>query len=118
MAEQTPLLSPSPSPSPSPSRDPHHLPSNRRRTSILLSLLALLLLLAASLSLALVVKHRHNEPTDFLERAHFYLARSPVIDGHIDLPEFARAVYGNNIEKFDLRRTLVSRLGVSLFFFS
>ncbi|OWZ68185.1 hypothetical protein AYX15_01011, partial [Cryptococcus neoformans] len=45
-------------------------------------------------------------PTDFLERAHFYLARSPVIDGHIDLPEFARAVYGNNIEKFDLRRTL------------
>lgn len=112
MAEQTPLLSPSPSPS----RDPHHLPSNRRRTSILLSL-ALLLLLAAGLSLALVVKHRHNEPTDFLERAHFYLARSPVIDGHIDLPEFARAIYGNNIEKFDLRRTLASRLGVSLFFF-
>ncbi|AFR93712.1 membrane dipeptidase [Cryptococcus neoformans var. grubii H99] len=102
MAEQTPLLSPSPSPS----RRPEHLPSNRRRTSILLSLLALLLLLAAGLSLALVVKHRHNEPTDFLERAHFYLARSPVIDGHIDLPEFARAVYGNNIEKFDLRRTL------------
>lgn len=108
MAEQTPLLSPSPSPSAS--------SPTRRRTSTLLSLLALLLL-AAGLSLALVVKHRHNEPTDFLERAHFYLARSPVIDGHIDLPEFARAVYGNNIEKFDLRRTLVSRLGVSLFFF-
>lgn len=29
-----------------------------------------------------------------------------MIDGHIDLPEFARAVYGNNIEKFDLRGAL------------
>lgn len=40
------------------------------------------------------------------------MCRSPVIDGHIDLPEFARAVYGNNISKFDLRDTLV-RLPIS-----
>lgn len=45
--------------------------------------------------------------------AELPMCRSPVIDGHIDLPEFARAVYGNNISKFDLRDTLV-RLPISL----
>ncbi|KAE8540179.1 hypothetical protein D1P53_004117 [Cryptococcus gattii VGV] len=108
MAEQTPLLSPAPSTS----SDPHHIPSRRRRTSILVSLFTILLILATGFSVGLVIKHGHKEPDDLLERAKFYLKSSPVIDGHIDLPEFARAVYGNNISKFDLRDTLPAHFDI------
>ncbi|WVO19650.1 uncharacterized protein IAS62_000940 [Cryptococcus decagattii] len=108
MAEQTPLLSPAPSTS----SDPHHIPSHRRRTSILISLFTILLILATGFSVGLVIKHGHKEPDDLLERAKFYLKSSPVIDGHIDLPEFARAVYGNNISKFDLRETLPAHFDI------
>lgn len=69
MAEQTPLLSPAPSTS----SDPHHIPSHRRRTSILVSLFTILLILATGLSVGLVIKHGHKEPDDLLERAKFYL---------------------------------------------
>lgn len=65
MAEQTPLLSPSPSTASAP-------PAARRRTSLLLAL-ATLLLLAAGLSVGLVVRHAHKEPSDVLERAKLYL---------------------------------------------
>lgn len=64
MAEQTPLLSPSPSTA--------SAPAARRRTSLLLAL-ATLLLLAAGLSVGLVVRHAHKEPSDVLERAKLYL---------------------------------------------
>ncbi|OCF32881.1 membrane dipeptidase [Kwoniella heveanensis BCC8398] len=43
-------------------------------------------------------------PKDDLGLARYYLKSSPVIDGHIDLPEFARAFYGNNISAFDLNK--------------
>ncbi|OCF56604.1 membrane dipeptidase [Kwoniella mangroviensis CBS 10435] len=43
-------------------------------------------------------------PKDNLGLARYYLKGSPVIDGHIDLPEFARAFYGNNISAFDLNK--------------
>ncbi|KAH9832292.1 membrane dipeptidase-domain-containing protein [Rhodofomes roseus] len=41
-------------------------------------------------------------PKDPEKAAHRLLESAPVIDGHIDLPEFARSVYGNNITAFDL----------------
>jgi len=33
--------------------------------------------------------------------------RSPVIDGHVDLPELARQFYGNDINAFDLNKNIV-----------
>ena len=36
------------------------------------------------------------------------LFRSPVIDGHIDLPELVRVEYGNDINKIDLNKKTVS----------
>jgi membrane dipeptidase len=33
--------------------------------------------------------------------------RSPVIDGHIDLPILAREFFGNDLSKFDLRKETV-----------
>jgi membrane dipeptidase len=39
-----------------------------------------------------------------------YIIRQPVIDGHIDLPELARSVFSNNIDRFNLDKPTVSRL--------
>jgi hypothetical protein len=33
--------------------------------------------------------------------------RSPVIDGHVDLPILVREVYGNNVDKMDLDKDTV-----------
>ncbi|KAI0728252.1 membrane dipeptidase-domain-containing protein [Fomitopsis betulina] len=41
-------------------------------------------------------------PKDPAKAAQRVLESSPVIDGHIDLPELARTIYGNNITAFDL----------------
>ena len=37
-------------------------------------------------------------------------ARSPVIDGHVDLPILVREFYGNDLSKFDLKKETVSSL--------
>lgn len=47
-------------------------------------------------------------PKNPMKRAQYFLANSPVIDGHVDLPELARVMYGNNVDKFDLRKKTVS----------
>nr|AXF50746.1 dipeptidase [Inonotus obliquus] len=40
------------------------------------------------------------------------LSRSPIIDGHIDLPELARVVYGNNISAFDLHKPMPGHVDI------
>jgi membrane dipeptidase len=41
------------------------------------------------------------------KRANYFLDRSPVIDGHVDLPELARTMFSNDIEAFDLNKQTV-----------
>ncbi|KAL5514515.1 hypothetical protein ACEPAG_2604 [Sanghuangporus baumii] len=40
------------------------------------------------------------------------LARSPLIDGHIDLPELVRVLYGNNISAFDLQKSMPGQVDI------
>jgi len=47
-------------------------------------------------------------PKNPLKRAQYILSNSPVIDGHVDLPELARTMYSNNVDSFDLRKATVS----------
>ncbi|ORY21860.1 microsomal dipeptidase precursor (Dehydropeptidase-I) [Naematelia encephala] len=65
------------------------------------SILIPLLLIAGVL---LVAIRGERVPKDSLGLAKYYLKTSPVIDGHIDLPELARMVYGNNVDKMNLRK--------------
>ncbi|EJC97689.1 uncharacterized protein FOMMEDRAFT_149633 [Fomitiporia mediterranea MF3/22] len=44
--------------------------------------------------------------------AHDVLAHSPVIDGHIDLPELVRVLYRNNISAFDLRKRMPGHVDI------
>lgn len=46
-------------------------------------------------------------PKDSMKRAQYILANSPVLDGHVDLPELARTMYANNLDRFDLRKPTV-----------
>jgi membrane dipeptidase len=52
-------------------------------------------------------------PKSPMKRAQYFLSNSPVIDGHVDLPELARVMYGNNVDKFDLRKKTVSHVHFS-----
>ncbi|KZT08456.1 uncharacterized protein LAESUDRAFT_649280 [Laetiporus sulphureus 93-53] len=51
-------------------------------------------------------------PKDPDHAAHRLLESAPVIDGHIDLPEFARSVYGNNISAFDLHQPTLGHVDI------
>ncbi|WRT65876.1 uncharacterized protein IL334_002827 [Kwoniella shivajii] len=75
--------------------------SNPKRRMILTTILVPLLLIAG---IVFVSIKGDGKPKDNLGLAKYYLQSSPVIDGHIDLPEFARAFYGNDITKFDLNK--------------
>ncbi|OSX66538.1 hypothetical protein POSPLADRAFT_1064791 [Postia placenta MAD-698-R-SB12] len=46
------------------------------------------------------------------DAARRLLQSAPVIDGHIDLPEFARTVYGNNISAFDLNQPTLGHVDI------
>ena len=43
-----------------------------------------------------------------MKGAQYILSNSPVIDGHVDLPELARSMYSNNVDAFDLEKATVS----------
>jgi membrane dipeptidase len=47
-------------------------------------------------------------PKNPMKRAQYILSNSPVIDGHVDLPELARTMYSNNVDSFDLNKATVS----------
>ncbi|WVQ65101.1 uncharacterized protein L199_003273 [Kwoniella botswanensis] len=81
--------------------DRHDLSSPPRRKLILTTILIPILLIGG---IILVSIKGDGVPKDNLGLARYYLKGSPVIDGHIDLPEFARAFYGNNISAFDLNK--------------
>ena len=51
-------------------------------------------------------------PKDPLKRAQYYLSASPVLDGHVDLPELMRVMYGNDLDKVDLRKQTVRSVHV------
>ncbi|WVQ85501.1 hypothetical protein IAT38_007666 [Cryptococcus sp. DSM 104549] len=51
-------------------------------------------------------------PKDDLGLANYYLKSSPVIDGHIDVPELARSFFGNNISSFDLRKPVIGHFDI------
>lgn len=90
----SPLL---PSSNPSPTG-----PRTRRATT----LLALICLIAGCTFIAL----RGERPflsKDPVKRAEYYLGVSPIVDGHIDVPELARTVFGNDLGAFDLRKETV-----------
>ncbi|CCL99865.1 uncharacterized protein FIBRA_01890 [Fibroporia radiculosa] len=62
--------------------------------------------IAGVISMALLWKKMGRDdivlPKDPQEAAQRVLDIAPVIDGHIDLPEYARTTYANNISAFDL----------------
>lgn len=83
----------------------HTGPRTRRATTVL----ALICLIAGCTFIAL----RGERPflsKDPVKRAEYYLGVSPVIDGHIDVPELARTVFGNDLGAFDLRKETVRGL--------
>jgi membrane dipeptidase len=75
-----------------------------RRTTAIITLLALI----GGCIFIVVRGEKPFLPKDPLARAHYYLSSSPVIDGHIDVPELARTVFGNDLDRFDLRKETVS----------
>ncbi|OCF75175.1 membrane dipeptidase [Kwoniella mangroviensis CBS 8886] len=81
--------------------DRHDLSSPPRRKLILTTILIPILLIGGIIFVSI---KGDGVPKDNLGLARYHLKGSPVIDGHIDLPEFARAFYGNNISAFDLNK--------------
>lgn len=51
-------------------------------------------------------------PKGDLAKANYYLSKYPVIDGHIDLPELARVLYSNDVNKFDLHKPTEGHLDI------
>ncbi|WVQ71086.1 hypothetical protein IAR50_000611 [Cryptococcus sp. DSM 104548] len=83
---------------------------NTRRLVMTISLVSLLLLGATGTAVAFM--GQSQEPKDPLEKAKLYLKKSPVIDGHIDLPEVARVVYGNDLNRFDLNKPTAGHVDI------
>ncbi|CED84333.1 membrane dipeptidase [Phaffia rhodozyma] len=90
-------------------------PSPRRitRASIYVLVVAFILLFAAAITLILTGKAsppfwKDEGPSDPLERAHWLLSRTktPIIDGHIDLPEYVRTTYSNNVSEVHLDKKM------------
>lgn len=97
MSDRDPIL-------PSASSNPPSSPTKRRSV---VSCLVVALLIAACIVIG--IKGENGlVPKGAAKKAEYYLSRSPVIDGHIDLPELARVMYGNDITKFDLNKPTVS----------
>lgn len=99
-APGSPLL-PSPTTT-TPTDRPRPRPRPRRATA----LLTLLALIGGCIFIA-IRGEQPFLPKDPLARANYYLNVSPVVDGHIDVPELARTVFGNDLDAFDLRRETV-----------
>ncbi|WWC88007.1 uncharacterized protein L201_002909 [Kwoniella dendrophila CBS 6074] len=80
-----------------------------RRSLILTTILIPILLIGGIIFVSI---KGDGIPKDDLGLAKYYLKGSPVIDGHIDLPEFARAFYGNNISAFDLNKPTAGHVDI------
>lgn len=79
----------------------------RRKTRRATAVITLLALIGGCIFIA-IRGEKPFLPKDPLARSHYFLSSSPVIDGHIDVPELARTVFGNDLDRFDLRRQTVS----------
>jgi membrane dipeptidase len=97
--EDSPIL-----PATNPQPTPDDAPRKTRRATALLTLIALI---GGCIFIA-IRGEKPFLPKDPLARAHYFLSSSPVIDGHIDVPELARTVFGNDLDSFDLRKKTVS----------
>ncbi|ORX34206.1 membrane dipeptidase-domain-containing protein [Kockovaella imperatae] len=96
-----------------PSNHPEHIASviaSKRR--ILFTTILTTVLLIAGIIFVSVKGEGVPSSKDPLKLANYYLKSSPVIDGHIDLPIFARAGFGNNIDNMDLYGDLKNRYGL------
>ncbi|ODN84290.1 hypothetical protein L202_00271 [Cryptococcus amylolentus CBS 6039] len=109
MAEETPLLPPHDNDDAAlGTRWNAHGRITPKRVAV--AFVSLLVLGAAVAGAVFMVKNQ--EPKDPLKKAKFYLKKSPVIDGHIDLPEVARLVYGNDLNKFDLNKPTAGHVDI------
>ncbi|KAL7423738.1 hypothetical protein Q5752_001320 [Cryptotrichosporon argae] len=88
------------------------LPGRPERSSPARRLVGVVVPVLLIVGVAVVTFWGENKPTDPLKLANYYLKRSPVIDGHIDLPEFARSLYGNNLSAFDLDAELPGHVDI------
>lgn len=85
-------------------------PNQRLRRST--TLLVVVILLAACTYIGIRGEVKWWIPKDPQERADYYLSESPVIDGHIDLPELIREEYGNDLDRVDLEKKTVSEFPI------
>ncbi|CAD6569878.1 MAG: hypothetical protein TREMPRED_005494 [Tremellales sp. Tagirdzhanova-0007] len=92
------------------------LPNGSRATSTetrrrgLLSIILIPLLLLTGVIFIFV--RGEGVPKEDFDLANYYLKSSPVIDGHIDLPEMARVNFRNNISAFDLNKQTIDHLDI------
>ncbi|KAK4688450.1 membrane dipeptidase, partial [Tremellales sp. Uapishka_1] len=84
-------------------------PRASAKRHLLSTILIPVLLIAGVITIAIKGDGR---PKDDLGLARYYLKGSPVIDGHIDLPELARVFYGNNISAFDLNKPMPAHVDI------
>ncbi|GMK60018.1 hypothetical protein CspeluHIS016_0902350 [Cutaneotrichosporon spelunceum] len=88
------------------------LPSNhgeRGRARGYITLLVPIVLVLATLGVLIFGK---REPSDPLGLAQSWLDRTPVIDGHIDLPIYVREMYGNDVTKFSLAKKMPGHVDI------
>jgi membrane dipeptidase len=103
--EHSPLL-----PSTNASTVQNDEPPRKRRATALIMLLALI----GGCIFIGIRGEKPFLPKDPLARAHYFLTSSPVIDGHIDVPELARTMFGNDLDRFDLRKETVSQIWIKI----
>ncbi|WWD18107.1 hypothetical protein CI109_102556 [Kwoniella shandongensis] len=89
---------------------PHNVPPPAPRRGLILTTILVPVLLIAGI--IFVAVKGEGVPKDDLGLAKYYLKSSPVIDGHIDLPEIPRMFYKNNVSAFDLNKKTVGHLDV------
>ncbi|KAG8708087.1 hypothetical protein FRC09_001450 [Ceratobasidium sp. 395] len=115
--ERAPLLSPSHIISTHnglPHADSDHAPEREKRKHdvVKLTISSVLTLLFVSAIVAVVTIFEEGLPKDPEKAALGVLESTPVIDGHIDLPELVRWVYKNNISSFDLRERMPAHVDI------
>ncbi|KAG8747926.1 hypothetical protein FRC10_010545 [Ceratobasidium sp. 414] len=114
--ERAPLLPSSHIPNTNglPHADSDHAPEQDRRKHdvVKLTLSSVLTLLFVSAIVVVVTFLEEGMPRDPEKAALGVLENSPIIDGHIDLPELVRVVYKNNISSFDLRERMPAHVDI------
>jgi membrane dipeptidase len=84
------------------------LPLNERRERRSTQTILVVLALIGACILVGIRGEKGLLPKNSMKRAEYFLSNSPVIDGHVDLPELARTMFANDIDRFDLKKPTVS----------